>query len=231
MTDLTVVLPCYNEDVDVVSKTYSSIKKLGCEVIVVNDGWTVDLPEEIRAINYQPNMGYGYALKRGIEASTTEYVLTADSDGQHTASDVQRLYTVFKMIPDCKMVVGQRWNLTEKPIRWIGRKIINFIASCIAGHYLVDLNSGMRIFDRKMALGYKDILCDSFSFTTSLTMSVVTDGHKIAYFPIDVQPRTKGTSHVRVFKDGFITVYYIVWVGLALRTRKLRAWLRHIGGR
>lgn len=226
MNDLTVIIPVFKEDVEVVTEIYNSVQRLGCKVIVINDGWTVKLPSEVRAINYSPNMGYGYALKKGIEAATTDLVLTMDGDHQHTASDAQKLYTVFKMIPDCKMVVGQRWNLEEKTSRWLGRKVLNFIASCISGHYQVDLNSGMRIFDRKMAIGYRDILCDTFSFTTSLTMSVTTDKHKIAYFPISVQPRIKGKSHVRVVKDGLITVYYIVWIGLALRTRKLRAWLR-----
>ena len=93
------------------------------------------------------------------------------------------------------------------------------------------IQSGMRIFDRKMALGYKDILCDTFSFTTSLTMAVVIDNHKMTYFPIEVLPRLKGKSHVRVVGDGLVTLWYIVWVGGALRTRKIRAWIRSIVGR
>ena len=126
------------------------------------------------------------------------------------------------------MVIGQRWNIKESSIRWIGRKILNFIASLISSHYHPDLNSGMRVFDRQMALAYSPILYDTFSFTTSLTMSVVTDGHKTCTIPIDVKPRINGKSNVNVVKDGFVTLYYILWVGLALRTRGLRAWLRNI---
>src|SRR3990167_3607241 len=95
---------------------------------------------------------------------------------------------------------------------------------------MVDLNSGMRLFDRKIALGYLPILCDTFSFTTSLTMSIVTDGHKMTYFPINVQPRAFGKSRVRLVRDGFVTLYFICWVGLALRTRKLRKWMRSLCG-
>lgn len=228
MKDLTVVIPVYNEDLDVVTKTYNEIQSLGCNIIIVNDGHTVDLPRTMNQINYVPNMGYGYALKKGIEAAKTDIVLTCDGDGQHQADDVWKLYNTYKMIKDCKMVVGQRWNLNEKPHRWLGRKCLNFLASIISGHYLSDLNSGMRIFDRQLALGYKSILCDTFSFTTSLTMSFVTDGYKFTYFPIDVQPRTVGKSHVRLWKDGWVTLWYIFWIGGALRTRKIRAWLRSI---
>lgn len=146
-----------------------------------------------------------------------------DADGQHTVSDAQKLYMAFQMIDDCGMVVGSRWNLEEKWFRRLGRKVLNFIASLISGHYMVDLNSGMRVFKRDLAIGYFPILCDTFSFTTSLTMSVVTDNHKLAYFPINVQQRNSGKSRVRLLRDSLVTLYYIVWVGLALRTRKLRA--------
>lgn len=227
MNDLTVVIPCYKENDEIVNKTCSEIQSLGAHVIVVDDGGTMyGLSDTIQTIRYVPNMGYGYALKKGIKEATTPYVLTCDGDGQHKPEDVEKLYKVFKMIENCDMVVGSRWNLKEVWYRWLFRKILNFIASLIAGHYLTDLNSGMRIFRKELAVGYSPILCDTFSFTTSLTMSMVTDGHKIAYFPIDVQPRVYGKSRVKLLKDGIVTIYYIVWVGIALRTRKLRSWIR-----
>lgn len=232
MKDVTVVIPVYKEDPSIVTKTCSELQSMGTNVIVVDDGATMDLPTTIKTISYAPNMGYGFALKRGIEKADTAFIITMDGDGQHTADDAKKLYTVFKLISGCDMLIGQRWNLKEKPQRWIGRKILNFIASLLARHYMIDLNSGMRMFRRDMALGYAPILCDTFSFTTSLTMSAITDGHKVAWFPIDVAPRAHGKSHVRIFKDGFVTLFFILWIGIALRTRKVRAWLRSlIGGR
>jgi len=223
MNDLSVVIPCYKENEALVTKTYSDLQSLGCEVIIVDDGNSMDL--DIPYYTYPAHVGYGYAIKHGLKHATRPITLTCDGDGQHTVSDVQRLYKVYKLA-DSKMVVGQRWNLNEKPLRWIGRKVLNFIASCISGHYLSDLNSGMRIFDTETARGYSPILCDTFSFTTSLTMAMVTDNHKMVYFPIDVKPRAHGKSHVRVVKDGIITLWYIVWIGFALRTRRLRACIR-----
>ena len=226
LSGLTVVMPTFMEDAALVTKTYCELSIRGAEVIVVDDGDTVDLDESINEITYKPNMGYGYALKQGILAASNKIVLTCDSDGQHSVDDVEKLYQVFKLHDDFAMVVGSRWNLEEDWHRWFARKCLNFLASCISGHYLQDLNSGMRIFKRDIVVGYMPILCDTFSFTTNLTMSVVTDKHKMAYFPITVQPRVYGKSRVKLFRDGLVTVYYIVWVGLALRTRKLRNWLR-----
>lgn len=224
LSGLTIVMPAYKEDETYLTQTYKELTSLGAEVIIVDDGNTMDL--EIPHETYPANMGYGYAIKHGIKKASNETILTMDSDAQHQVKDAIILYKIYQMIDGCEMVVGQRWSLKENPIRYIARKFLNFLASIISGHYMVDLNSGMRVFDRKLALGYSPILCDTFSFTTSLTMSMVTDGHKFTYIPIDVLPRNTGKSRVKLFRDGLVTLYYIVWVGLALRTRRLRACLK-----
>lgn len=226
MNDLTVVIPAYKEDETFLTSTYKELTSLGAEVIVVDDGNSMDL--DFPHITYPANMGYGYAIKRGIEKASYPTVLTMDADGEHTVEDAKKLYTVFNLINQCDMLVGCRWNKKESKLRWIGRKLINFTASCWARHFLVDLNSGMRIFRKELAVGYSPILCDTFSFTTSLTMCLVTDNHKVAWFPIDTKERNFGKSHVHLVRDGLITVWFIFWIGFALRTRKLRAYGRSL---
>lgn len=224
--DVCVIMPCYNEDLASVIKTYSLLGMAGFKVIIVDDGSHMEFPDEMNVITYPANVGYGYAIKQGIKAADTPYIITADADGQHRVEDVEKLYKVFKMIDNCAMIVGCRWNLKEQPVRWFARKVINLIGSLWAKHLLVDLNSGLRMFKRELAINYSPILCDTFSFTTSLTMSLITDGYKIAWFPIDVQPRNFGKSRVKLIRDGFVTLFYIFYIGAALNTRGLRAWLR-----
>lgn len=231
MRDLTCIVPCHKEDVGIVTELYNKLSWLGCHVIIVDDGGEMNLPDEVPHLRHRPRMGYGYAIKRGIKESKTPIVCTLDGDGQHTVEDVQKLYSVYKMVRDCKMVIGQRWGLKESRLRRYGRKVLNSLASLISNHYMVDLNSGIRVFDRKLAIDYSPILCDTFSFTTSLTMSILTDGHKITWLPVEVQERAYGKSRVRVVQDGLVTLWYIVFVGIGLRTRKVRAWIRSLLGR
>lgn len=226
LKDLTCIVPCYKENVAIVTELYNKLSWLGCQVIIVDDGGEMNLPDEVSHIRYRPRMGYGYAIKRGIKEAGTSIVCTLDGDGQHTVEDVQKLYSVYKMVRDCKMVIGQRWGLKESWLRRYGRKVLNSIASIISGHYQVDLNSGIRVFDRELAISYMPILCDTFSFTTSLTMAMTADSHKITWLPIDVQDRLYGRSRVKLIQDGFITIFYILFVGVALRTRKFRLFLR-----
>ena len=226
-SDVTIIMPSYKEDPQVVMKTYCEMASYGFKVIIVDDGGGLDLPiDDFYVISYPANMGYGYALKQGIKHADTEIVMTCDSDGQHSASDAKKLYEVFKLIDNCAMLVGCRWNLKEVWYRWFFRKIINFIASCWTKHFMQDLNSGMRIFRKDLAIGYSEILCDTFSFTTSFTICLVADNHKVAWFPIDVKDRACGKSHVSLLRDGFITVWYIFYIGFALRTRGIRKMFR-----
>jgi len=176
LNDLSVVIPCDKEDERIVTTLYTELTTQGAEVIVVDDGGTMNLT--FQTVSHTPNMGYGYAIKRGIEKATRPIICTIDGDGQHQVSDVLKLYQVYKLRNDFKMVVGSRWNLKESYMRWLARKCLNFLATIISNHYMVDLNIGMRVFDRKIVMGYFPILCDTFSFTTSLTMSVVTDNRR-----------------------------------------------------
>lgn len=226
VNDLTVIIPCYKEDEKLVTSIYCNLTMLGCAVIVVDDGGFMDLPDEVRSVQYSPHMGYGYAIKQGILKADTPLVCTIDGDGQHTIEDIQKLYMVYKMIDGCKMVVGQRWALKERFLRRYGRKFLNLLATMVSGHYMCDLNSGIRVFDRSLAKSYSSILCDEFSFTTSLTMAMLTDGHKMTWLPVNVQERVYGKSRVRLVQDGIVTLWYILFVGIGLRTRKLRQWIR-----
>lgn len=227
ISDVTVVIPCYNEDVKGVVRLHQELTSLGFYVIIVDDGSHMELPDEMNTISYPVNMGYGYALKQGIKAAMTPYILTLDGDGQHRPEDAEKLYKVFKMITNCDMLVGCRWSLEEVWYRWFFRKLINFTASVWAKNFMQDLNSGMRIFRKDLAISYSEILCDTFSFTTSLTMCLVADKHKVAWFPIDVKQRSHGKSRVKLIRDGLITVWFIFYIGAALNTRNIRRTLRN----
>ena len=93
---LSVVIPCYNENEEVVTTLYTELTALGAEVIVVDDGNTMDL--EFDHVSHAPNMGYGYAIKRGIEKTSREFILVMDGDAQHQVVDVGKLYNVMLRI-------------------------------------------------------------------------------------------------------------------------------------
>lgn len=222
LSALTIVIPVYNESHEIIERLENELELMGAEVIIVDDGSDVPYPYSVM---HRQNKGYGAAIMTGIQRATRPLVLTMDGDGQHRVQDVLNLFKVWNMI-DADMIIGARRLEYEEPLRMFGRKVLNFIASILSAHYLQDLNSGFRIFKRDIAVSYFSILCKKFSFTTSLTMSMLCDNLRVESFPIKVSKRKYGNSHVKIVKDGFITLYYIFRIGIALRTRKIRAWLR-----
>ena len=220
---LTLVIPVKDEDLTVLTQLLTEAKTLRIPTIVVDDGSTPPCP--LATLRVPVSQGYGAALKAGIAEATTPYVVTMDGDGQHNLMDVLRLAEFALYFPHLKMVIGDR-RLRERGTRLWGRKGLNWLATLFAGRWIADLNSGLRIIDRQLVTGYAPILCDQFSFTTSLTLAMLTDGYPVDWLPIKVAPRTHGQSKVKLWQDGWRTVCYIVFLGTVLRTRRLRAWLR-----
>ena len=96
---------------------------------VIDDGSQPPHPDA--TIRFDHNRGYGAALKKGLECSRSEYVVTMDGDGQHEIEDVVRLVDFVERFPECAMVIGDR-RLKEVGLRLWGRKILNWTASCFA---------------------------------------------------------------------------------------------------
>ena len=224
----SIVVPCRDEDPEVIKQLrhdFSEIpKRAGFELIVVDDGSRV--PVEGAVVRHPRPLGYGSSLKGGIYHAKGEYIITMDGDGQHRIRDVVRLTEFMEEFPENMMVVGDRRLVEHTPKRWVGRKVLNTIAGMFAWKWIPDLNSGLRIFQKNAAVGYFPILSGGFSFTTSLTLSMMTDGYKVDFLPIKVLARPVGTSQVRLWSDGWRTLWLITWLGIGLRTRRLRGFLR-----
>jgi len=224
LNDISIVIPEKDEDHTLLRDLKYKLEQFGLEVIIVDDG---SICQPSFAVKHLKNLGYGQAIMTGIDNSTRPIICTMDGDGQHTPEEVLKLCVAYKMI-DCDMLIGARRLDYESAVRMIGRKCLNISASFFAWKWLSDLNSGLRIFKRNDVIGYYPILCKQFSFTTSLTMSMLCDNHRVEWFPTKVCNRKLGKSHVNVIKDGLVTLYYIIRIGFALRTRKPRKLWRKI---
>lgn len=211
---LTVVVPALNEERiigEVIREVQDKCADFLQEIIVVDDGST-DSTARIageagaRVISHKRNMGYGAALKTGIRNTRTAFVLTMDSDGQHRSEDVVRLW---KACGSADMVVGERTALIHSPLwRMPGKWVLGRMADYLTGCRIRDLNSGLRIMRRDVVLKYLHLCPSGFSFSTTMTMALLSRGYDIAYVPIDVNWRV-GRSAVKVI-TGLETIILIL---------------------
>lgn len=217
---ISVVIPALNES-DSIAMTVDQIREtmirgnlLPFEVIVVDDGSTDrtgHLAEEAgaRVIRHPHNVGYGRSLKDGISVAQYDTIVITDADGTYPIETIPQLIAEYESGFD--MVVGARTgkyyhaSIIKMPLR----KLLKGIVEYTAARKIPDINSGLRVFGRDTAKKYFGRLCDTFSFTTSLTLSYMMNGHFVHYIPIDYRER-QGRTKVRLFRDSMRTTQYII---------------------
>ena len=225
---MTLLIPIYNEQ-DAIENLFDQLKVFlvdaehVVEVIMINDGSTDQTLEKIkynlkrinrkiRIINNPVNLGYGSSLKRGVIASKTEYIAIIDADLTYDVNAVANLYEDC-IIEHLDMAVASRMgkhfegNFGKKILRKILRKIVEYMT----GQKIPDINSGLRIFKRNLAINYLPLLSNRFSFTTSLTLVTMLQGGIVKYVPTSYQ-RRRGSTKVKLFKDSMRTLGQILAV-------------------
>ena len=211
---LTIIIPAYNEAQaigPVLEHLKATCPEIVEEIIVVDDGSkddTAHIAEAtgVHVIRHSRNKGYGASLKTGIRAAHSEFVLTMDSDGQHKAEDIERLWA---QAGQSDMVVGQRTSLIHSQLwRMPGKWLLSFMANYLSRQRIPDLNSGFRLMRREVLLKYMHLCPSGFSFSTTITMAFFNRGYEVTYVPIEVKKRV-GKSTVSV-KTGLDTIILIL---------------------
>jgi len=215
---ISVVIPCYNEEnaiVEVLDQLLETLEKgdVPFEIITVNDGSTdrtaeqID-PQRFRIVNHETNMGYGAALKTGASHAKYDCIVITDADGTYPNEMILELYQYFK---DYEMVVGARVGekvkipLIRRPPKWV----INQLANYLSGHKIPDINSGLRVIDKKLFNKYKHYYPDGFSLTTTITLASLVNHHRVKYIPINYHHRI-GNSKIKPIRDTLNFVSLIV---------------------
>ncbi len=90
--------------------------------------------------------------------------------------------------------------------------LLKWLVKFTSGKRIPDVNLGYRLFDRRAAMRYDRHLCNTFSFTTSLTMAYEMKGKCTGYLPIPYRAPVEGTK-VRLLRDSLRTLQYITQAG------------------
>ncbi len=201
---LSIIIPVYNEE-KIAREFFEKLKQemrkrvINYEIIAVNDGSEDHSHEILKSIKdilviHNPyNLGYGASLKKGLKAAHGNWVLIMDSDGTYP---VERISDLLEYTNVYDMVVGNRNHkkdaLGRKPAKWILKKLASFLV----GRDIPDLNSGMRVFRKDLALEFFDLYPSGFSLTTTITMAFFVNDYAVRYVSIPYYKRV-GDSSIR----------------------------------
>ncbi len=214
---LSVVIPAKDEE-ETVAETILQIRRaLGVmkyEIIVVDDGSRDATAQRARkagarVIAHPHNLGYGAAIKTGIRAARSDTIVITDADSTYPNEVIPLLLKEYKKGFD--MVVGARTgeHYLESFLKSPLRLLLKFLVEYTTGRKVPDVNSGLRIFSKQKVLPYFSHLCNTFSFTTSLTLAYMMNFLFVAYLPISYHKR-RGKTKVHLWRDSLRTLQYII---------------------
>ena len=214
----SIIIPAFNEEMairDVCQRIFDVFKLQPheYEMIVVDDGSTdntsgVLKDMDVRVIRHPINRGYGASLKTGIFNAKYEYICITDADGTYP---VDMIPTLLEQCESLDMVVGARRGKHYRGsfLKHPARLIFHFLVEFATGRHIPDANSGLRVFKREIVLPFLSELCQGFSFTTTITLSMISRGYMVKYIPIDYYAR-KGKSKVKLLRDSLRTTQIIL---------------------
>lgn len=217
MIELSIIIPAYNEQ-NIIENLVNQIQvKLQItyqpnqyEILVVDDGSsdkTGELAEKAGAkiLKHPYNIGNGAAVKKGIRNAKGKKILLMDGDGQHDPKYIPKLVELSKQYD---MVIGSRlsWQGTSWH-RKIANIFFNKFSSWLINRKIIDLTSGFRIINTSIAKRFIFLLPNTFSYPSTLTMTLSRAGYTISYLPIQLKER-RSKSKISLMADGmkFLTI-------------------------
>ncbi len=122
-----------------------------------------------------------------------------DGDGQHRPEDIPALLAETN---DYHMVVGARGKGSKLRFhRYVANLLYNAFASYVTKFKVKDLTSGFRVLRRREALRFIDLLPNTFSYPSTLTLAFLRSGLTVKYVPIQSLYRS-GQSKISLITDG-----------------------------
>ncbi len=208
---VSIVLPTYNEAAALPSVLNDLQKVMDSssydyEIIVVDDGSTDNSAQIakdlcVRVIRHARNRGTGRSRKTGIRYAKGDIVVMTDADGTYP---VDRIPDMLAYFPSYDMVIGARDKEagTVKALRRLVKALILTLANFITGEKIPDLNSGLRAFKKDVALKFFNILPDTHSWVSTITIAFLANEYRVKFVPIDYFPRI-GRSTFHPFVDSW----------------------------
>lgn len=156
-----IIIPAYNENT-IIESVIKNLLPFKYSIVVVDDGSAKSLAPLINQlpvyfIRHKINLGQGAALQTGIDfalARKVSYIVTFDADGQHQASDIDKLLQVLgsdkaDIVSGSRFLKGaaQHMSFMRRQLLQIAR-YVNFI---FTGLLLTDAHNGLRAMTREAA--------------------------------------------------------------------------------
>ena len=210
-----VVLPAYNEATRI-RPVITDIARKGYNMVIVNDGSSdntlevvkqvkKEFPDKIHIFSLMINRGVGIATQTGFEAVlrfNPKYVVSMDSDGQHSADDLDKIIKPLVM-GEAEAVIGVRPFEDMPKTRSFANSVMNFLTKIFYRVDVSDSQTGFRAITVD-ALDKISINATGYLISSEFIREVNDNNIPFAEVPIQTiytpETQAKGTNVKVAFK-------------------------------
>lgn len=210
--DLSIVVPCYNEEGNVelfyeeVQKVFKG-KKIKYEIVFVNDGSSdntldrltniVDQKKQnIKVINFSRNFGKEAAMSAGLKEAEGELVTIIDADLQQRPELILRMIDILNENEQFDSVAAFQEVRKEGKVLTFFKDTFYKVINSMSTVPFVQGASDFRTFRRKVVDSILE-LSEYHRFSKGIFSFV---GYNTYYLPYEVEERNSGTSKWNFFK-------------------------------
>lgn len=227
---VSLVVPFYNDQDRLLlrigaARDFLLAQPYRSELILVDDGSTVDRSEEILAafpgvhlIRYTPNQGKGHAVRTGMMAAKGEYRFFTDADLPFGMEPL-RIGLDYLERKDFDLVIGDRqapgsvYHIEQSPMRRMASKVFTSFISRIVVTGVKDTQCGFKGFKASAAeLIFKRARLNRFAFDVEIVYISFKHNLDLKRIPVKLEYSAGSTLrlHLDVFKM-LNEVFQIKW--------------------
>tara|TARA_Y100000389_G_C17454056_1_gene516830 strand:+ start:313 stop:1029 length:717 start_codon:yes stop_codon:yes gene_type:complete len=208
MTNLSIIIPCYNEEKNIhfLFKKIENLlnKEPKLEVIIVDNGSTDSTQikilnsslytnHKIKIINIKKNFGYGHGIMSGVKVASGKFIGWCHADLQTDPKDVYDAFIKFKDKLDNEKVIIKGRRINRNLFDNFFTICMSIFASIVFHKIINDINAQPKIFSR-LFLTYMNDYPNDFSLDLYLLVIAKNNSYKIINYDVEMKDRIYGQS-------------------------------------
>ncbi|MDR0883010.1 MAG: glycosyltransferase [Oscillospiraceae bacterium] len=211
MDKIAILLPCYNEALDIADVVRDYRAALPEATIYVYDNNSTDGTAEVaRAagaiVRTEKMQGKGNVIRRMFREIDAQCYLMADGDGTYPAEDAPAMVSPV-LAGEADMVVGDRLSSTyftenKRAFHNFGNVLVRLSINTLFKCDVKDIMTGMRAFSYQFVKSFA-VLSRGFEIETEMSIHAVDKNMSVVSLPIQYRDRQEGSvSKLNTVSDG-----------------------------
>jgi len=231
---VAAVVPAFNEAGKIGAVVRKVPRRYAASVIVVDDCSSDGTAEEARAagaervLSHTVNRGVGAGIRTGLTAAREagfDFGVILSGDDQHDPDELPRVLEPL-FTDEADLVQGSRWlpgGATPgipADRQWLTR-LYPLLFRWASGYPSTDGTNGFRAFRLAMLadprIRLEQAWLDRYELEPYLLFQAVRCGYRVREVPVTVRYHQRGTTKMRLFRDGWRILRPLVYLRLGLK--------------